>query len=66
MLILARRPMEAIVLMHPSVGEIRLRTMEIRRGLVRIGIEAPPWMAIFREEVLDPDAGDGTPKEGAV
>lgn len=66
MLILARRPMEAIVLMHPSVGEIRLRTMEIRRGLVRIGIEAPPWMAIFREEVLDTDAGDGTPKEGSV
>lgn len=48
MLILSRRPGEAIL-----VGEgIRLVVLECDRGGVRLGIEAPPSVAIVREELL--------------
>jgi len=47
MLILTRRRGERI-----RIGEhIQVVVTEMRRGLVRLGISAPPGVAIFREEV---------------
>lgn len=48
MLILTRKIGEAI-----RIGDsIVVRLMEIERNSVRIGIEAPPEMRIFREEIF--------------
>lgn len=47
MLILTRRRGERI-----RIGEhIQVVVSEMRRGLVRLGISAPPGIPIFREEV---------------
>ncbi len=49
MLILSRKPGEAIV-----IGDgIRIVVLESDRRGVRIGIEAPPQVSIMREEVLE-------------
>ncbi len=48
MLVLSRKAGEAIV-----VGDdIKLRVLEVKGGLVRIGIEAPEDVSIHREEVF--------------
>lgn len=48
MLVLSRRPEEAIIIN----GNIRIVVCEIRaEGKVRIGIEAPKHIAVDREEV---------------
>ena len=48
MLVLSRKAGEAIV-----VGDdIKLRILEVKGGLVRIGIEAPEDVSIHREEVF--------------
>ncbi|MBU0479525.1 MAG: carbon storage regulator CsrA [Proteobacteria bacterium] len=48
MLVLSRKAGEAIV-----VGDdITLRILEVKGGLVRIGIEAPEEVSIHREEVF--------------
>jgi len=49
MLVLSRRPQEKVVL--PGLG-ITIRVVAIQNGRVRIGIEAPPAVAIVREELL--------------
>ncbi len=49
MLILTRRPDESIVL----DGGIRITVLQSDSGSVRIGIEAPPEVGIFREELLE-------------
>jgi carbon storage regulator len=48
MLILSRRPGDAIVI----DGGIRLVVLECDRKGIRIGIEAPPNVTIVREEIL--------------
>jgi carbon storage regulator len=48
-LILTRRPEESIVL----DGGIRITILQADSGSVRIGIEAPPEVGIFREELLE-------------
>jgi carbon storage regulator CsrA len=49
MLVLSRRPSESIV--FPELN-ISLTIVSVRGQVARIGIEAPPSVSIFREEVL--------------
>lgn len=53
MLVLSRKLNETIVI----DGNIRVTVLDIRGGQVRLGIEAPGQVPIFREElcVADPD-----------
>lgn len=53
MLVLSRRLNEKILL--PSLG-ITFEVVAIRPGVVRLGIEAPPEVAVLREEVARRDA----------
>lgn len=54
MLVLSRRPGEAIL-----IGEdIRIVVTRCSAGKVRFGIEAPPELAIVREELLATNGGD--------
>ena len=47
MLVLSRREQEVIL-----VGDdIRIVVLEIRRGQVRLGIDAPPEVKVLREEL---------------
>jgi carbon storage regulator len=53
MLVLSRRPGEAIVL--PDL-HITIQVVSVRPGVVRIGIQAPDDVTIWREELLaDPE-----------
>lgn len=47
MLILARRPGECVVI----GGEVLVTVMEVSGSTVRLGIEAPPGISIYREEI---------------
>jgi carbon storage regulator len=47
MLILARRPGERVVI----GGEILVTVMEVSGSTVRLGIEAPQGISIYREEI---------------
>jgi carbon storage regulator CsrA len=49
MLVISRRLHETIV--FPGLG-IAIQVVEIKRGVVRIGIEAPSDVSICREEIL--------------
>jgi carbon storage regulator len=49
MLVLSRRLHEKIVL--PGLG-ITIQVVGVKPGAVRIGVEAPPDVAIFREEIV--------------
>ena len=57
MLVLSRRRNEKIVL--PHLG-ITVQVVAIKPGVVRLGIEAPPEVAVCREELLNkPQARGG-------
>jgi carbon storage regulator len=61
MLVLSRRDGESIVI--PECG-IVIRVLESRSGRVRIGISAPPDLAVHREEIWDRirrELADGEP-----
>ena len=49
MLVLSRRTQEKIVI--PGLG-ITIHVVSVKSGAVRIGIEAPPDVPVFREELL--------------
>jgi carbon storage regulator len=58
-LVLSRRLNESIVL--PDLG-ITVRVVAVRGGQVRIGVEAPHHVRVFREEVLSRElAADDPP-----
>ena len=69
MLVLTRKKGEQIVL---NGGQIVLTVCEIRGDKVRIGLEAPPEVIIYRKEVWDAinletvnvEDGNGTEVEG--
>src|SRR2546423_909286 len=49
MLVLTRRPGEAIVL--PGLG-VTVRVLSVKGRCVRVGVEAPPSVAVLRDELL--------------
>jgi carbon storage regulator CsrA len=49
MLVLSRRLNEKIVL--PSLG-VTVQVLAVRGGAVRLGIQAPPDIAVLREELV--------------
>lgn len=49
MLILARKEQETIILGN----DIKITVMEVKDGQVRLGIEAPKEVAIYRKEIYD-------------
>jgi carbon storage regulator len=49
MLVLSRRPCQRVVL--PEL-EISISVVSVQGQVVRLGIEAPPAISVFREEVL--------------
>jgi carbon storage regulator len=49
MLVLSRKLNETIVIN----GDIRITVVGIRGNQVRVGIEAPDWVGIFRQELWD-------------
>jgi carbon storage regulator len=48
MLVLVRKPGEAVVVPHCG---IKLTVLEIDRGRVRLGVTGPPEVVVHREEV---------------
>ena len=48
MLVLSRKPQQSIVI----GDEIRITVIEMGRGRVQIGISAPDYLPIFREEIV--------------
>jgi carbon storage regulator len=48
MLVLARKRKESIV-----IGDITITVVEIRGGKVRLGIDAPKKVPVYRSEVYD-------------
>src|SRR5258707_9509176 len=61
MLVLARRLHEKIIL--PSL-DITIQVVGLQGNLVRLGIEAPQDVGIFREEVYDSTRGAVAPTDG--
>lgn len=61
MLVLSRKLNETIVI----DGGIRITVVGIQGKQVRIGIEAPPSVAVLREELLTREQTVGTPRPSA-
>lgn len=59
MLVLSRKPNETIVI----DGHIRVTVLGIRGNQVRLGIEAPGWVGVYREELCLPGRA-GEPSRG--
>jgi carbon storage regulator CsrA len=51
MLVLSRRLNERIVL---PVIDTTIQVVAVKIGMVRLGVEAPPGVAVYREEILPP------------
>ncbi|MCS6851500.1 MAG: response regulator [Gemmataceae bacterium] len=51
MLVLSRRPGQRVV--FPTV-DVSVQVVEVKGSAVRLGIEAPPHVAVLREELLQP------------
>lgn len=52
MLVVTRKIGEGILIND----EIRVEVVEIRPGRVKLGVDAPNWMSIHREELLEPES----------
>lgn len=57
MLILSRKPNERLMI----GDDIVVTVLEVQRGTVRLGVEAPPAVAVDREEIRQRKL-EGTPK----
>jgi carbon storage regulator len=57
MLVLSRKIGESIEI----GGGIRVTVTEVRGGRVRLSIQAPPDVRVFRKEILDAIANSATP-----
>ncbi|MBY0522696.1 MAG: carbon storage regulator [Gemmataceae bacterium] len=65
MLVLTRRAGESVVI----AGEIEVKILSIRKGVARLGIEAPARVRVLRHEVLTPEQVaqlEGTPDRAAM
>ena len=52
MLILTRKIDETIQIHTPDKHVINLKITDIGKGQVKVGIEAPAWYAILRDELI--------------
>mgnify|MGYP001577654927 CR=1 FL=1 len=53
MLVLTRKLNEALVIVNPWTGDrIRLVVTAIHRGRVQLGVEAPPSVHVWREDLM--------------
>ena len=52
MLVLSRKLSERIVLQAPGLPPITIVVVDIDRGKIRLGIEAPRDVPIYRQELL--------------
>lgn len=52
MLVLSRKKKEAILISGRD-GDIRIVVLEVEKGRIRIGIEAPKGVRVLREELLE-------------
>ena len=52
MLALMRREEEGFSIYAPGVGKIRVFVIHLQRGQVHLGIDAPPAVAIVRDELI--------------
>jgi len=59
-LVLARRLGQTVVL--PGLG-ITVQVLGIKGNVVRLGISAPPDVAVLREELVDNPARNAAPQE---
>lgn len=59
MLVLSRKIGESIEI----GGGIRVTVTEVRGGRVRLSIQAPPDVRVFRKEILDAIANSTTPSD---
>lgn len=55
MLVLTRRAAERLVLLLPDGERITVQVVRLGRERVRLGVEAPPHVAVWREELLEED-----------
>lgn len=51
MLVLSRKLSEAVVITTPNGERIRFVVVDIDRGKIRVGIEAPRTFPVHREEI---------------
>ena len=58
MLVLSRKPTEAIII----AGNIKIYVIDIKGGKIRLGIEAPPEVTVHRREIADLIATKGDEK----
>lgn len=56
MLVLTRKIGQKIIILH----DIKLIVLGVERDRVRIGIEAPQWVPVLREELLERGTTMGT------
>jgi carbon storage regulator CsrA len=59
MLVLARKPLERILITTPDGYEISVVICQVRGGLVKVGMDARKEVKILRAELVD----DGESKE---
>jgi carbon storage regulator len=57
MLVLSRRVGERIVLS----GGVVLTVLAVHRSQIRLGVEAPPEVSVWREEIIRTDRRSGRP-----
>ena len=62
MLILSRKPGESIVI----AGEIVVTVVELGRGRVQIGIDAPSHIPVYRNEIFERMLADRDVQETAM
>jgi carbon storage regulator CsrA len=63
MLVLSRRPHEKIV--FPSINTV-IQVVALKPGVVRLGIQAPDDLPVFRQEVLDQQPASTWPAPSAL
>ncbi len=59
MLVLSRKTGESVIIGDGVIdggvtidGNIKIKVIEVRRGVVRLGIEAPKNVPVFRDEIF--------------
>lgn len=59
MLVLTRKLNDRVLLQYPDGTAVWVTLIEIDRGRIRLGFDAPPDVKIYREELLPRGQADG-------